>query len=83
MQMTSLASHTLRRVWLTRLANDRVFRKIKERAPFSIVEESLQQTSVACSGSSHNALHSLVLYVRAVIKQLRSEKIGARTVLYC
>ena len=39
--------------------NGRVLCKLKERAPSSTVEESLQQTSIARSGSPHNALHSL------------------------
>ena len=54
-------------------ANDRVLRKIKETASFSTVEESLQQTSVARSGSPHNALHSLVyLYIQMLLSCGRS-----------
>ena len=41
--------------------NGRVLCKLKERALSSTVEESVQQTSIAHSGSPHNVLHSLVL----------------------
>ena len=44
-------------------AKGHVHRKLKERAPFSTVEEHIQQTSIAHSGSPHNALHSLVLCI--------------------